>query len=86
MRVFLEKRCRNRLSFGGSAPEPSFASSGCIWGLSPQTLALLLPLTITTLSSSFLALKMRFMNKIIAVNVLLLLLPQFCTNFSLQTL
>jgi len=49
---FGEKNCKNRLSVGGSAPEPPFASGG--WGWSPQTPALLLPLTITTLSSAFL--------------------------------
>jgi len=50
---FLEN-CKNRLSVGGSVPEPLFASGG--WGIRPQTPALLLPPTITTLSSSFLVL------------------------------
>jgi len=50
MRIFLEKYCKNRLSVGGSATEPPFASSG--WGL----LASLLSPTITILSSSCLAL------------------------------
>jgi len=48
------KKGKNRLSVGGSALEPPFVSGG--WGLRPQAPALLLPLTITTLSSSFLAL------------------------------
>jgi len=51
---FLEKDVENRLSVGGSAAEPPLASGG--WGLRPQTPALLLSSTITTLSSSFLAL------------------------------
>jgi len=34
------KNCKNRLSVGGSAPEPLFASGG--WGLRPQTPELLL--------------------------------------------
>jgi len=51
---FLEKDVRNRLSVGGPAPEPPLASGG--WGLGPQTPALFLSPTITTLSSSFLAL------------------------------
>jgi len=51
---FLGKNCKNRLSVGSSAPEPSFASSG--WGLRSQTPALLLSSTITTYSSLFLVL------------------------------
>jgi len=54
MRIFLEKDVKNRFSVGGSAPEPLLASGG--WGLRPQTPALLLLPTITTLSNSFLAL------------------------------
>jgi len=54
MRIFWEKNCKNRLSVGGSASEPLFAFRG--WGFRPQTPALLLPRTITTLSSSFLVL------------------------------
>jgi len=53
MCIFFEN-CKNHLSIGGSAPEPSFASGG--WGLRPQTPALLLLPTITTLSSLFLVL------------------------------
>jgi len=45
---FLEKDIKNRLSKGGSAPEPPLASGD--WGIRPQTPALLLPHTITTLS------------------------------------
>jgi len=41
---FLEKTVKNRLSFGGSAPEPPFASGG--WGLRLQIPALLLLPTI----------------------------------------
>jgi len=52
---FLEKDVNNRLNVGGFAPEPLLATGG--WELCPQTPALLLPPTITTLSSSFLALK-----------------------------
>jgi len=49
--------------------------------------AMLLPPTITNVSSSFLALKLPSkMNKIIAVNVLLLLLPQIYIYFSFQIL
>jgi len=51
---FLEKAVKNCLSVGGSAPEPPFASGG--WGLRPQIPALLLSPTITSLSSSCLAL------------------------------
>jgi len=51
---FLGKNFKNRLSIGGSAPEPPFASGG--WGLRLQTTALLLPPTNTALSSSFLVL------------------------------
>jgi len=47
---FLRKNCKNHLSVGGSASEPPIASGG--WGLRPQTPALLLPPTITTLTSS----------------------------------
>jgi len=54
MRIFWKKNCKNRLSVGGSALEPPFASGG--WGLSPHTAALLFPPTITTLSSLFLVL------------------------------
>jgi len=53
MRIF-EKICKNRLSVGGSISELPFASGG--WGLRPQTPVLLLSPTITSLSSSFLAL------------------------------
>jgi len=49
---FLEKY-KNRLSIGGSAPEPPYASGG--WGLHPQTPGSLLTSTIQTLSCSFLA-------------------------------
>jgi len=52
MRIFLGKNCKNHLSVG--TPEPPFASG--VWELLPQTPALLLPLTITTLSSLFLVL------------------------------
>jgi len=52
--AFFGKNAKNRLSDGGSAPEPLFASGG--WGFRPQTTALLLPPTMTTLSNSFLAL------------------------------
>jgi len=51
---FLENNYKNRLSVGTTAPEPLFTSGG--WGIRPQTPALLLPPTITTLSRSFLAL------------------------------
>jgi len=51
---FLEKDVKNRFSIGGLAPKPPLASGGR--GLRPQTPTLLLPPTITTLSSSFLAL------------------------------
>jgi len=54
MRIFWEKNCKYRLSVGGSTPEPLFASGGL--GLRPLTPALLLPPTITTLSSLFLVL------------------------------
>jgi len=51
---FLEKTVKNRLSIESSAPEPPFVSGGL--GLYTQTSALLLSPTITSLSSSFLAL------------------------------
>jgi len=54
MRIFLGKNCKNRLSVGGYAIEPPFASGG--WGLCPQTPALLRPPIIITLSSLFLVL------------------------------
>jgi len=38
---FLGKNCKNRLSVGGSAPEPPFASGG--WGLRPRTPAFFFP-------------------------------------------
>jgi len=52
--VFFEKKLKNCLNVRGSAPEPPFASGG--WRFRPQTSALSLLLTITALSSSFLAL------------------------------
>jgi len=52
MRIFFGKNCKNRLSVGGSTPEPPFAFGG--WGLRSQTPALLLPRIITTLSNLFL--------------------------------
>jgi len=51
---FWEKNCKSRLRVEGSAPEPPFASGG--WEPRPQTSALLLPHTITTLLSLFLML------------------------------
>jgi len=53
MRIFW-KKCKNRLSVEGSAFEPPLAFGGS--GLRPRTPALLLPTTIATLLSSFLAL------------------------------
>jgi len=47
-----ENNCKNRLSVGGSALEPLFAASGG-WEFRPQSPALLLLPTITTLLSSF---------------------------------
>jgi len=77
---FLEKDVKYRFSVGGSAPEPPLASGG--WGLLPQTPVLLLPPTITTFSSSFLALN--------AVYYLqkkqILHLQNFCSYFSIQPL
>jgi len=55
MRIFLEKTVKNRRSVEGSAPAPPLASGD--WKLCPETPALLLLPTITTLSGSFLALK-----------------------------
>jgi len=71
----------------GSALEPPFASGG--WELRSQPPALLLPPTLTTLSSSFLALnafhypqkRRKQLSKCSS-----LLLSQFSTNISLQTL
>jgi len=51
---FLEKDVKIHFSVGGSAPEPPLASGG--WGVRPPTPAVLLRPTITTLSSSLLAL------------------------------
>jgi len=51
---FLEKDVKDCLSVDGSAPERPLVSGG--WGLRSKTPALLLPPTIITLSSSFLAL------------------------------
>jgi len=73
-----------------SVPEPSFASGGC--GIRSQTLALLLPPTITTLSSSLLALNaFHYLSKVKQNNsskcpAFAQLLSHFCTNFSLQVL
>jgi len=50
---FLEKKTVKIVSASGAPPDPSFASGG--WGP-----ALLLPPTITTLSSSFLSVKCSF--------------------------
>jgi len=52
--VFFEKKTKNNLSVEGSAPDPLFASGG--WWLHPQTPVILLPFTVTILSSSFLTL------------------------------
>jgi len=61
----------NRFSVGGPPLKPLFASGG--WGLSHQTLTLLLPPTITALSSSFLVLNVFYYpkkkNKITTVNM-----------------
>jgi len=77
-----------RLSVGGRALEPPFAFRRP--AVCPPAPALLLSLTITTLSSSFLAINAFYhpqkKNKITAVIFLLLLLSHFCTYFSLQTL
>jgi len=51
---FWGKNCKNCLSVGRSAPKPPLACGG--WRFRPQTPALLLPPTITTLSSLFLVL------------------------------
>jgi len=77
---FFGKNVKNRLSVGGSAPEPPLASG--IWGLRPQTSALLLPPTITTLSSSFLTLNTVYYP---SMKERFLILPHFCTYFSLWT-
>jgi len=58
---FLEKTVKNCLSVGDSAPEPPLPSGGL--GLRLQTPALLLSPTITTLSSSFLALNEFYYHK-----------------------
>jgi len=59
-------------------------------GFRPQTSALLLPPTITTLSSSFLVINAFYSsqkkNQVTTANVLPLLLPYFCTYFLIQTL
>jgi len=52
--VFLGKKYKNLLSVRGSTLEPPFASNN--WGFRTQTLALLLPPTITPLYSSILTL------------------------------
>jgi len=54
MRIFWKETVTNRLRVGGSAFEPLFASGG--WGLRPKPLRCYSHPTITTLSSSFLAL------------------------------
>jgi len=55
MRIFRKKKTvKSRLSVGGSALEPPFASGG--WGIRPQTPALLLPPAIMTSLNSFLLL------------------------------
>jgi len=77
MRIFV-KNVKNRLCVGGSAPEPPLASGG--WRIRPKKPALLLPPTITTLSTSFLAPEVRF---ITLKKEKYLLLPNFCTYFSL---
>jgi len=88
---FLEKDVKYRFSVGCSAPEPPLASGG--WGIRPQTPALLLPPTITTLSSSFLALNVYYYLiittyfKIITFKKeQIFYLQNFCGYFSLQTL
>jgi len=87
MAYFLGKNYKDRLSVGGSAPEPPFASSG--WGLGLQTPALLLPLTITNLSNLFLVLNAILFrskkNQVTTANLQPLPLPHFCTYFLIQT-
>jgi len=87
MSILGEKNCKNRLSVEGSTLEPPFTLSD--WGLRSQTPALLLPLTITTLSSSFpihfIPLKKEPSNYS-RTNVLPLLLSHFCIYFLIQTL
>jgi len=51
--LVLEKNCKDRLSVGGSAPNPSLATGG--WRLCPQTAAFLLLPAIATFYGLFLA-------------------------------
>jgi len=54
MRIFWKKCKKNCLSIGGSTLEPPLVSDG--WGLAPRLPRCYSPSSITTLSSSFLAL------------------------------
>jgi len=71
-----------------SAPKPSLASGG--WRLCPQTPALLLSPTITTLLSSFLVINAFYSaqkrKQVTTANVMPLLLTHICTYVLIQTL
>jgi len=83
----LGKKWKIRLSVMSSASELPFASDS--WELRPQTPALLLPPTITTVKFVSTVKRILFRsikNQVTTANVLPLLLPHFFTYFLIQTL
>jgi len=83
--IFLKSTIKIASASGDPPPNPrKLPAAG---GSAPQTLASLLPTTITILSCSFLAynalyyLNKKKQNKITPVHVLLLLIPCFCRHF-----
>jgi len=84
---FWEKNCKNRLSVGGSAPEPPFASGG--WELRPPDPRVVTPAYyynfVELVSSAKCVLFRLKKNQVTIANILPLLLPHFCTNFLIQT-